>query len=68
MNKENKIELMESFEAIAFQAKLDLDLTTKNVEYTDKLTVICYHFYVEGINLNNKILTKIGRASCRERV
>ncbi len=51
MDKKERVELMESFEAVALDAGLELDLSMVGGDYVEKLTKICYYFYVTGVEL-----------------
>jgi hypothetical protein len=56
MKEDIKAELMERFEDSVEASGLDMDLNTNHDGYTDKLTVIAYHFFIEGTKKAEKIL------------
>ena len=51
MDKRDREELTESFEAVALDAGLEMDLTMVDGKYTEKLTLLFYYFYTTGVEL-----------------
>ena len=51
MDKRDREDLMESFEAVALDGGLEMDLTMVDGEYSEKLTMLFFYFYTTGVEL-----------------
>ena len=52
-----QMELMELFECKIEEAFPDMDFSLKDRQYKDKLTLMNYHSFVEGIKAAQQIVT-----------